>query len=615
MTELRYRQIHLDFHTSEEIPGIGSKFNADEFADTLKAAHVNSITCFARCHHGWIYHYSDKYKAIQHPHLERDLLREQIEACHARDIRVPIYVTVQWDLRTVKEHPEWLTMDANGCHTGTPPFQAGFYTKLCLNTGYVDWLEEYVVDICDTLPTDGFFFDIVDKVDCSCRQCIKGMLDAGLDPSSPADRMDWAGRVLQRFEERLTKVVQSKHPEATIFYNAGHIGPHHRSILPNYTHLELESLPSGGWGYMHFPLTQRFARNLHLDTMGMTGKFHTSWGDFESLKNPLALEFECQNMLALAAKCSIGDQLHPTGQISKATYELVGEAYADVEAVEPWCQGARPVVDIGLMTPEEFAGGSAFSLSGSAMGAVRLLQEGFHQFDVIDSKSDFSKYRLLVLPDGIEVNESLALRLRAYLAQGGALVASYRSGLNPAGTAFDLAELGVRLKGEAPWSPDFIVPGSLGEGLRHTPYVMYQKGLEVEAATSSHILCEMIKPYFNRDWRHFCSHQHTPAEGHASYPGVVQHGNCIYFMHPVFNQYDSNAPLWCKRLVLNAIKRLLPDPLVEAQAPSSALFTLNEQDRRKSSGASRPPLRARTQGQGLRYPGRPTTPVQYQAVD
>ncbi|MBS13756.1 MAG: hypothetical protein CME19_19435 [Gemmatimonadetes bacterium] len=35
---LRFRQIHLDFHTSEQIACIGSLFDADKFADTLDRA-------------------------------------------------------------------------------------------------------------------------------------------------------------------------------------------------------------------------------------------------------------------------------------------------------------------------------------------------------------------------------------------------------------------------------------------------------------------------------------------------------------------------------------------------------------------------------------------------
>ena len=41
---MRYRQIHLDFHTSEHIPGVGAAFDPEQFAGTFKAAHVNSVT-------------------------------------------------------------------------------------------------------------------------------------------------------------------------------------------------------------------------------------------------------------------------------------------------------------------------------------------------------------------------------------------------------------------------------------------------------------------------------------------------------------------------------------------------------------------------------------------
>ena len=54
--ELRFRQVHLDFHTSEHIKGIGANFNEDEFRQALRVGHVNSITLFALCHHGWCYY-------------------------------------------------------------------------------------------------------------------------------------------------------------------------------------------------------------------------------------------------------------------------------------------------------------------------------------------------------------------------------------------------------------------------------------------------------------------------------------------------------------------------------------------------------------------------------
>ena len=105
---MRFRQIHLDFHSSELIEDLVTQFDPTEFATTLKRASVNSVTCFGRCHHGYIYYDTPKFPERHHPHLKRNLLKEQIEACHKENIRVPIYTTVQWEKYSAIHHPEWL---------------------------------------------------------------------------------------------------------------------------------------------------------------------------------------------------------------------------------------------------------------------------------------------------------------------------------------------------------------------------------------------------------------------------------------------------------------------------------------------------------------------------
>ena len=79
---MRYRQIHLDFHTSERIPGIGSRFDPEDFARTFADADVDSVTIFSKCHHGWSYHPTEVGK--QHPHLDFDLTRGQLDASTSR---------------------------------------------------------------------------------------------------------------------------------------------------------------------------------------------------------------------------------------------------------------------------------------------------------------------------------------------------------------------------------------------------------------------------------------------------------------------------------------------------------------------------------------------------
>ena len=122
---LPFRQIHLDFHTAQQITGVGAKFDADRFADTLANAHVNSINLFARCHHGYIYFDTKRFPERRHPHLEVNLLKEQIEACHALGIKTPIYTTVQWDFFTAQAQPEWLALDKNGRVQGPGAVRGG----------------------------------------------------------------------------------------------------------------------------------------------------------------------------------------------------------------------------------------------------------------------------------------------------------------------------------------------------------------------------------------------------------------------------------------------------------------------------------------------------------
>lgn len=197
---------------------------------------------------------------------------------------------------------------------------------------------------------------------------------------------------------------------------------------------------------------------------------------------------------------------------------------------------------------------------------------------MVDATQDFSAYALLVLPDRVPVAAFLAAKLEQYLAAGGAVLLSYRSGLSPEGDDFASERFGVTLVGEAPYSPDYLVPGEpLVKELYPTEYVMYQRGLEVTAAADTDVLAHVNAPYFNRSWCHFCSHLHTPSSGERVYPAVTRRGRVIYFAHPVFEQYGDNAPPWCKQLVANAVDLLLPRKLVGVTAPGATLVTLNRQ--------------------------------------
>ncbi len=92
---LRFRQVHLDFHTSAVCEDVGADFDPQVFAETVKMGHVNSMTIFAKCHHGFSYYPTTV--GTMHPHLSFDLMGQQIEALHSIGVRAPIYVSLMWD--------------------------------------------------------------------------------------------------------------------------------------------------------------------------------------------------------------------------------------------------------------------------------------------------------------------------------------------------------------------------------------------------------------------------------------------------------------------------------------------------------------------------------------
>lgn len=600
MGKLPFREIHLDFHTNETIKNIGERFAPDEFVRTLKDAHVNSVTLFARCHHGMIYYDSQKNPERVHPNLvNKNLLKDQIEACHREGIRTPIYTTVQWDYYTSQRHREWLCFDENGQSVGESgnrqlPFDAGFYETLCLNTGYREFLKDHVEEILDTFGGgDGIFLDIVFPVPCACPACRKLMEQRGYNPLSRRDRLEFSKETINKWQQEMTEFIHSKSENAAVFYNRGHVGTDQRRNGESYTHYELESLPSGIWGYLHFPSTVRYARNLGKEYLAQTGKFHTMWGDFHSYKNQAALEFECFHMLAMGAKCLIGDQLNPDGRLSPAVYDLVGKVYAQVEAKEEWCDDIVPVTEIGVFTAEEFVGASNDSLPKSLQGAVRMLQECAFQFDVVDTQSEFAKYRLLILPDEIPVDQAFAEKLKTYMENGGKVICTCKSGLKPDGSSFAL-DLGITKSEEQPvdvYGKDvtgkvydrgdycqYILPGDrIGRELPKDYHVMYTRGVNIEAAADADVLVNAYASVFDRDYRHFCSHRQSPCSGEVAQPAVVQKGNGIYFSHPVFSQYQYNAPLWCKKMMRDAVCMLLQEPVITHSGPSALITTVNDQ--------------------------------------
>ena len=574
---MNFRQIHLDFHTSEKIPGIGSRFSKEQFQDALRRGHVNSITVFSKCHHGWAYHPSKANE--QHPNLSFDLLGAEIEAAHEIGVKTPVYLSAGLDEKMARRHPEWLRRPKNDAIGWENPG----YHEFCMNTPYLDYLIPQIEEVVRNYDCDGIFLDIVGVRTCWCQHCVKTLLDEGKDPYNDDNARELGERVYANYCRRVREAVDRIKPGLPVFHNSGHIRRGRRDLADVDTHLELESLPTGGWGYDHFPLSAAYSRTLGKNFLGMTGKFHTTWGEFGGYKHPNALRYEEALAVAFGAKCSVGDQMHPDGHMDEATYDLIGAAYAEVEAKEPWLDGVTSVADIAILSEEAvsnyYATGRITHSHGANAdaGAVRVMLEGKYLFDVIDTDEPLDKYKLVILPDRERLDGPLAEKLRAYAASGGKILATGESGLFVDRDDFALS-LGASFRGKSAYRPVYFRPEFDPKPLGRASYVIYSQAYDIEAEPGASVPVTRENPYFNRTTFAFSSHQHTPNDRSASYPAATVGRDGAYISAELFTEYAEKGSLIAKLLLVHVIDMLLgEEKTLQTNLPAQGVVTLMDQ--------------------------------------
>lgn len=567
------RMVHLDFHTGPDVPDVAADFDATRFGETFAAAHVDSVTVFAKCHHGHLYYNTER--AERHPSLAGglDLLGEQIEALHSRGIRAPVYLSVLLDEYAANQHPEWVVQEEDTrsarLYVDNSPQPQSVYRPgwqiLDMSSPYQDYLADQLDEVLRTFgPVDGVFLDMCWDQPSSSRWAVDAMKRAGLDPREPADRHGYARRVSLDYMERFAAMVNASMSASAVqgvWFNARpKTNLHEEAKL--LRHVEIEALPTGGWGYAYLPYVARFVRPLGLPTLSHTGRFHTHWGDNAALKPRAALLYECCQILSLGLTPGIGDVLHPRGAPSEAVYRLIGSVYEHIERCEPFVAGGRLRSEIAVVVDPALGDDPG----PSGVGTVRGLQQLRQQFELVVPGSDVSGYRLVIVPETTRLSASMARELSGYVVAGGALVVIGPALLDDDGAPV-LAELGIEVAGPSPYSHTFLRPLRGGTATAGFDTVVYERGLRVLPTGEAQALYGVVEPYFERSYDHFCGHLYTPPDALSKWAAVVRNGRVVSVAIPLLESFGRHANEPYGRLLGEIVDALLPDPLVRIGGP------------------------------------------------
>ena len=262
------RQVHLDFHTSGFMPGVGEKFSKAQFQEALKTGHVNHINIFSKDHSGYSF-YPTKVGTM-HPNLKFNLLKEQLEACHEIGVNTSFYFTVGWSALDAEQHPEWcihdqkgnlkaINYDFNAKPTDPKPYVS--WKLLCAASSgpYHQFILKNIEEICENFNFDGFWLDIYHISDvCYCESCKQRMETEGIDINNRDAVSRSFALSLKDHMMQIRELIARYKPEATVYFNsATHIKDaaiFRERLFDLNTHQELEDLPTVWGGYDKLPL-------------------------------------------------------------------------------------------------------------------------------------------------------------------------------------------------------------------------------------------------------------------------------------------------------------------------------------------------------------------------
>lgn len=566
MAEFRYA-LFYDFHTMTTVPDVGAKFDAEAFTDQVKSCGVDFLTWHARCNQGNAYY--NTREGVRHPSLQFDMIRELSGACRRKGIRFSVYFNGYYSDEELIRHRDWMSISMKGetLHGAGGPggFSGPWARAVCYNSPFRTHLKKMVQELLDNYQVDGFFFDCLHAPMCVCEHCVREMKEKGIDCSDPAAVQDFGYFSVMRMCRELNDMIRKVKPDALLFFN----GRPFEDVIDMESHLECECLPTAQWGYESLPVFAHYMRTVTpagKGVLNMTGRFNM-WGDFGGLRTAEGLEYDLFYGAANGMRPDIGGHFHPRGDLDLPVFDRIREVYRNMQQYDEWVPGAVNDPEIALVYPRKKYQARP---SGTAVAsAVRMLTELKIQFDLVTEYASWDRYKLLIFPDDVIFTDETVKRVKAHLKRGGKVLASSKSGLDPAQQRFALSEWPAEYIGPLEYDPVYFLPaGKLAADLPEMPLSVYAGGTAVKPAGKAEMF--LVKPYFRFGWDGMRSNYYDPPQETAPEPFLVRNENIIYISAELFTGYARRAPKQLRQLLGNAILALCPD--LKLRAPNLPSF-------------------------------------------
>jgi len=606
-----YRRNCIDTHIQDWDERFLSEIDPAKYVEMLVLSKVNSAVVYAVSHAG-LCNYPTKVGQTHKGLKARDVLREVIDLCHQKEIKVVVYYSLIFNSWAYNNYPDWRIITADGREAA----ENSRYGVCCPNSPYRDFAVAQIEEICGNYEFEGIRFDMTFwPTVCYCPTCQKRYAEeVGEELPRIVDWLDPKWVTFQRKREEwlidfaalATSTAKKKKPGATVEHQASTYTASWQLGVTNRISKQNDFLQGDFYGdALQGSFVCKLLYNLTENRpYGFETSATVSLRDHTTLKPKELLEAKAYAALANAGAFIFIDAIDPVGTLNENVYRRMGEVFNKTKEYEKYLGGEFcQDVAIYFSTESKFdpADNGKKVLEASdkmphldaALSVAKSLINNHILYGIVTKKNvnDLSQYQVLVLPNVLMMDEEEVEAFKNYVRNGGSLYASKYTSLNTKDGArkddFLLADLfGVSYLGETKENFTYISPTEEGKYFftgysPKYPLSIYGPQLRIKARKGAKVLGNIVLPYTDpKDSSHYASIHSNPPGIITDYPAVVLNhygeGKVIYVtgdLEDVEAHHDAFTLL---------IRSLSSKPfLLESDAPKSVEITVFHQENKK----------------------------------
>jgi hypothetical protein len=399
------RKLFFDFHSPGATTGLAARFDAERWADRLQEAHAQAVSVFTKCGYGYSFYRQGRIR-YTHPHLPEgvDMMGEQIDALHRRDMRAIGYYHTFNSEPVAEAHPDWVERGPDG---KPRPRQ------ICMLSPVLEeWMLPHLREVLTLYDLDSLFFDGTRAASvCTCDACQTQFAEAtggAAIPTGPGDAhwgvyVAWKIDAFKRIRRQICETIHSLRPDLVVSFNWAYAPRNPEEIPAAVGALVADIHPqdqtfNGSYLSSYWALEER-----PFDVMNSA--FLQWWGDW-GCKPALAMQQEIAGVIANGGLTWIGYQMNEAFDVEPAVMGELGKTLAFVEEREPLLIDSEPVTHVAVLhslAGNTIPGQEQFMVDESTLrGAHRMLLERMVPHHLVSEHAlleHLDSFKAIIVPD------------------------------------------------------------------------------------------------------------------------------------------------------------------------------------------------------------------------